>query len=396
MKNPKNERLTLIPAALLAALLSACVADSNDEASSGTSTHFLDECDDSASCGDGLSCICGRCTQECEESRECEELDTDSVCAAATALQGECSGTRQMICLSAALSESEPENDAGMSESEPTTVPSEPVTSEPTSEPDPTTSEPGPSDAGPSEPDPTTSEPNDPGTTEPGTGDSDTNDAGTSDAGTNEPAPTQGDGGTDEPDPVSNDAGSEPSPNLRCTEVTDPPSAMCAPQVCYPDVLDVSAYEADAELGFACTAYVGVEACGGAPDYQAFEYQSDELTIYVSFDASVADAPYTPEAFAAGFEYMWLNVYLPNADGLQFMRQSDSLNAGDPRIKALTYQDGRLKGRVELGDLERVTQHIESNEDTCFSGDIAGECFCDYEIDPLPTTIEFDLPIEGG
>jgi hypothetical protein len=171
---------------------------------------------------------------------------------------------------------------------------------------------------------------------------------------------------------------------------------MCAPQVCYTDVLDVTAYEADAEPGFACTAYFGVEACGGAEENQAFEYQSDALSIYVSFDASVADGPYTPEAFAAGFEYIWFNVYLPNADGLQFLRQTDSLAAGDPRIKTLAYQDGRLKGRVELEDLERVTQRVVSAEDTCFSGDIGGECFCDYELELLPTTIEFDLPVEGG
>ncbi len=76
--------------AILPLLIPACASRSLEN--SGSSTHFLRECDDSSTCGGGLSCICGRCTDACDEDAECTGLDSDAMCGNPTALGESCSG----------------------------------------------------------------------------------------------------------------------------------------------------------------------------------------------------------------------------------------------------------------------------------------------------------------
>lgn len=44
-----------------------------------TNTNWLKACDDDATCGD-LSCLCGRCTVNCEDVGECSRFDESAVC----------------------------------------------------------------------------------------------------------------------------------------------------------------------------------------------------------------------------------------------------------------------------------------------------------------------------
>jgi hypothetical protein len=181
----------------------------------------------------------------------------------------------------------------------------------------------------------------------------------------------------------------------RCAAVVNAPSSLCEAQLCYPDALDVVALEPDGAMGFECSGYDGAEQCEGNPDYQAFEYRSDEVFAYLSFNPSIV-GNYTPDAFASAFKYVFFEVYIPNASGLQYAFQTEPFDAGDPHITQLQFADGRLKLRVELEDLTAVWHRVESSEDSCFIDDISGECFCDYVVEPIPTTVELDLPIEGG
>ncbi|WP_437621020.1 hypothetical protein [Sorangium sp. So ce1151] len=58
-------------------LVSAC---RNIGPQTGSETNFLTSCD--ASCGDGLACICGVCTQACSVADECAALASGAECGA--------------------------------------------------------------------------------------------------------------------------------------------------------------------------------------------------------------------------------------------------------------------------------------------------------------------------
>ena len=45
-------------------------------------THWLTTCADGESCGGGQTCICGVCTQTCEESRDCRAVSRRGACVA--------------------------------------------------------------------------------------------------------------------------------------------------------------------------------------------------------------------------------------------------------------------------------------------------------------------------
>lgn len=90
MIRPTHQLCAVFFGAILPALIPACASRSLE--SSGSSTHFLRECDDNSTCGGGLSCICGRCTNACDEDAECTGLDSDAVCGDPTALSESCSG----------------------------------------------------------------------------------------------------------------------------------------------------------------------------------------------------------------------------------------------------------------------------------------------------------------
>lgn len=45
-----------------------------------SSSHWLATCDADAACPSGQSCLCGVCTRECDETRDCRSLGEDAVC----------------------------------------------------------------------------------------------------------------------------------------------------------------------------------------------------------------------------------------------------------------------------------------------------------------------------
>jgi hypothetical protein len=70
-----------VAALALSFLLSACGATHIGEPPAVDSeTHFLTLC--ASACDEGLTCVCGVCTRECEKASECGELAQDASCSA--------------------------------------------------------------------------------------------------------------------------------------------------------------------------------------------------------------------------------------------------------------------------------------------------------------------------
>ena len=81
-------------ALLLAALVATSSAGCGDHKHRvETETHFLNTCE--SSCEEGLSCICGVCTQACSDDGSCGSLPGDAVC---TATSDACGGAVARTC----------------------------------------------------------------------------------------------------------------------------------------------------------------------------------------------------------------------------------------------------------------------------------------------------------
>lgn len=62
----------------LACLTIAACAKSRMTSGGSSETHFLSQCE--ASCDEGLSCVCGICTEACDEDDACEDLNGQASC----------------------------------------------------------------------------------------------------------------------------------------------------------------------------------------------------------------------------------------------------------------------------------------------------------------------------
>ena len=71
----------------------------NTTGTSGTETHWLASCSVDADCG-GLRCLCGVCTQDCDDDDACESLADTAVCApgSTTDFAAEC-GAEPKLCV---------------------------------------------------------------------------------------------------------------------------------------------------------------------------------------------------------------------------------------------------------------------------------------------------------
>lgn len=83
---PKKSTSTRSTLSLLALLSGAalCAPSCSDTSGGGPSitseTHFLQRCDSEGACAEGLSCLCGACTQTCEGASECAPLAGAAEC----------------------------------------------------------------------------------------------------------------------------------------------------------------------------------------------------------------------------------------------------------------------------------------------------------------------------
>jgi hypothetical protein len=92
----KTERALFL---VMSFALAAC-ADTNTKVEVETETHFLQSCE--RSCQDGLSCICGVCTEPCTSDSACEGLASSASCAAIPSACGHLGNLCDVICSDAA------------------------------------------------------------------------------------------------------------------------------------------------------------------------------------------------------------------------------------------------------------------------------------------------------
>jgi type 1 glutamine amidotransferase len=66
----------------LGALITASCGAKTNQGAGGTdsNTHWLARCTDDGDCRDGLSCVCGACTTECNSASSCENLAAGALC----------------------------------------------------------------------------------------------------------------------------------------------------------------------------------------------------------------------------------------------------------------------------------------------------------------------------
>lgn len=78
-----DRRLFCWVGAWLLPLCAACGAKTQDGKGTDTSTDWVRECNEDATCDDEEHCACGICTRECETDADCRALSPDAECAEA-------------------------------------------------------------------------------------------------------------------------------------------------------------------------------------------------------------------------------------------------------------------------------------------------------------------------
>jgi hypothetical protein len=76
------------------ALIVGCDEKSQSVERFESETHFLKSCVESSSCGDGLECLCGVCTQACDGAAACDGLAAGASCVATS---GACTAA-ELVC----------------------------------------------------------------------------------------------------------------------------------------------------------------------------------------------------------------------------------------------------------------------------------------------------------
>ncbi len=133
--------------------------------------------------------------------------------------------------------------------------------------------------------------------------------------------------------------------------------------------------------------------------YCALDYTQGDASIYLSFDPTLAVSGIDDSSLHDRFDYLWAQVDFPDppTDHSAFWYQTDA-KRGLQAFESLSFSNGRLKATIH-DQTKQVSQHVVSNEPGCVSGDVGGECFCDYDGFTIPVVIDLDLsvgPIQGG
>ena len=81
-------RLSTVFTALSLLVLGAC--DESSGPSTDSQTHWLKQCVTTTDCGEGLECLCGMCTFECDGPDECSELAAAAICVNAAYISDVC------------------------------------------------------------------------------------------------------------------------------------------------------------------------------------------------------------------------------------------------------------------------------------------------------------------
>jgi hypothetical protein len=194
-------------------------------------------------------------------------------------------------------------------------------------------------------------------------------------------------GGTTIPMGGQGGADMVPEPAPETCNVGVGPVPICDEPLCVPDTVEIELTDEHAALE--CTGYGGSQACTGNETYQAFQIETEQGFFYFSFDPRIADE-YSAETFERYFQNAWFNIYAPG-HAQEYFVQMSTRSRTDP-FDVFTFEDGRLVVEMDL-TLNAFTRRVESDEEACFSGDIAGECYCEYGVFDTKVTVRIDVTV---
>jgi hypothetical protein len=128
--------------------------------------------------------------------------------------------------------------------------------------------------------------------------------------------------------------------------------------------------------------------------YCALSYTQGDASIYLSFDPSLAADGLSDASVHDRFDYLWAQVDFPPepTDHSAFYYQTDAKRGLKAAFESVSFEDGRLKATIR-DTTTRVEQHVVSNDPKCLSGDVGGECYCDYDGFTIPVVIDLDLSV---
>lgn len=183
--------------------------------------------------------------------------------------------------------------------------------------------------------------------------------------------------------------------STQCAPLAFARSQQCESEVCVPSRVYVLATADDVNQGLRCGDQ-GNTSDGCGESFTHFTYEDERVRLRFWYDRSIV-GNYSSEQFEKAFGVVSGELHPPTSSELQYTVGNLVLNPGDAGIVYLAYEDGRLKGLLDFGLNDRVYRSIESNEESCYTDDIAGRCACDYFFDQgVSTLVEFDLPVEGA
>jgi len=129
---------------------------------------------------------------------------------------------------------------------------------------------------------------------------------------------------------------------------------------------------------------------GEAPSgkYVGLMYTAPDAVVYLSFAVQ-------PDGRVGAFQYFWTEVYFgPQQGGGRGARIFNQPPAfwGSERWERFEIVDGRVRGTFKYEAWE-ANRMISSRSPDCVSGDIAGECYCDYQPLKIPVVLDVDVAL---
>ena len=132
------------------------------------------------------------------------------------------------------------------------------------------------------------------------------------------------------------------------------------------------------------------QTAGEAPSgkYLGLMYTAPDAVVYLSFDVE-------RDGRVGAFKYSWVEVYFSSQqDGGARTRIFNQPPAfwGSERWERFEIVDGRVKGTFKY-EAEEANRMINSSSPNCVSGDIAGECYCNYAPLKIPVVLDVDVAL---
>jgi hypothetical protein len=179
-----------------------------------------------------------------------------------------------------------------------------------------------------------------------------------------------------------------------CSTPTRSDVPECMGTFCAPRTLDIEVRSDAAGASWKCSGYAGAEQCQGNDVYQAYILELPAIYLYVSFDPAIVRER-DGEAVVRHFSHLWMNYYFPDrrADGVH---EQVTFHKGDKAIKRFELRGDLLEIEIEPPPADQAAYDIQSRDDDCNTGDIAGMCHCPFALPDVPVRVKATLDLRAA